>query len=159
MDRSGLDSSAVSVLLLTMCAKSLQSCRLLEIPWTVARQVPLSMGFSRPEYWKRYPCPPPEGLPEPRIEPASLKSPALASEFFITSATSLTIQGGVLNYKGASPSLLCLFRARTLLICACVCWSCCNKIPQTRTSQQTCMVSWLWRLEVSGQDIGRIGFI
>ena len=33
------------------CAKPLQSCLTLETPWTVARQDPLSMGFSRQEYW------------------------------------------------------------------------------------------------------------
>ena len=89
MDSSGSDSGAVSVLLLTVCAKSLQSSRLLEIPWTVARQVPLSKGFSRPEYWRRYPCPPPGGLPEPWIEPTYLMSPALTSELFTACATSL----------------------------------------------------------------------
>ena len=41
---------------------------------TVARQAPLSMGFSRQEYWSGLPCPPPGDLPNPGIEP---KSPAL----------------------------------------------------------------------------------
>ena len=40
-------------------------------PWTVAHQAPLSMGFSRQEYWSRLPCPP------PGTEPVSLVSPAL----------------------------------------------------------------------------------
>ena len=40
-------------------------------PWTVARQPPMSMGFSRQEYWSGLPCPPPGGLPEPGIEPRS----------------------------------------------------------------------------------------
>ena len=40
-------------------------------PWTVAHQVPLSMGFSRQEYWSGLPCPPPGGLPDPGILPAS----------------------------------------------------------------------------------------
>ena len=40
-------------------------------PWTVARQAPLSMGFSRQEYWSGLPCPPPGDLPVPGIEPAS----------------------------------------------------------------------------------------
>ena len=53
-------------------AKSLQSCATLWIPWT--HQVPLSMGFSRQEYWSGLPCPPPGGLPDPKIEPASLMS-------------------------------------------------------------------------------------
>ena len=41
-------------------------------PWTVAGQVPPSMGFSRQEYWSGLPCPPPGDLPHPRIEPESL---------------------------------------------------------------------------------------
>ena len=39
------------------------------------------MGFSRPEYWSGFPCPPPGTLPEPGIETASLPSPALAGRF------------------------------------------------------------------------------
>ena len=49
--------------------------------WTVACQTPLSMGFSRQEYWGGLPCPPPEDLPDPGTEPASLMSPALAGRF------------------------------------------------------------------------------
>ena len=60
--------------------------RLFVIPWTVARQAPLSMGFSRQEYWSGLPCPPPGDLPHPGIEPESLTSPALAGGFFTTSA-------------------------------------------------------------------------
>ena len=57
-------------------------------PWTVACQAPLSMGFfSRQEYWSGLPCPPPGDLPDPRIEPLSLMSPAWADGFFTTSAT------------------------------------------------------------------------
>ena len=56
-------------------------------PWTVACQAPLSMGFSRQEYWSGLPCPCSGHLPDPRIESMSLKSPALAGEFFTTSAT------------------------------------------------------------------------
>ena len=56
--------------------------------WTVARQAPLSMGFSRWEYWSGLPCPPPSGdLPDPGIKPKSLMSPTLAGGFFTTSAT------------------------------------------------------------------------
>ena len=40
--------------------------------WTVAHQTPLSMGFSRQEYWSRLPCSPPGDLPDPGIKPASL---------------------------------------------------------------------------------------
>ena len=66
-------------------AKLLPSCLTLRILWTVARQALLSMGFSQQEYWSGLPCPPPGDLPNPRIKPASLTSPALAGGFFITS--------------------------------------------------------------------------
>ena len=56
-------------------------------PWTVAHQVPLSMGFSRQEYWNGLPFPPPGDLPDSGIELTSLASPALAGRFFITSTT------------------------------------------------------------------------
>ena len=55
------------------------SCvRLFAILSTVAHQAPLSVGFSRQEYWSGLSCPPPGDLPNPGIEPTSLKSPALA---------------------------------------------------------------------------------
>ena len=57
-------------------AKSLQLCPIFATLWTVARQGPLSMGFSRQEYWSGLPCPPPGDLPNAGIEPASLVSPA-----------------------------------------------------------------------------------
>ena len=41
-------------------------------PWTIACQSPLSMKFSRKEYWSGLPCPPPGDLPSPGIEPRSL---------------------------------------------------------------------------------------
>ena len=56
-------------------------------PWTIAHQAPLSMGFSRQEYWSGLPCPPPGDLSDPGIEPASLVSPALAGRLFTTSTT------------------------------------------------------------------------
>ena len=55
--------------------------------WSVARQVPLPMGFSRQEYCIRFPFPSPGNLAYPGIEPGSLMSPALADGFFTTSAT------------------------------------------------------------------------
>ena len=55
--------------------------------WTVIHQAPLSMGFSRQEYWSGSPCPPPADLSDPGIKPAFLKSPALAGNFFTTSAS------------------------------------------------------------------------
>ena len=52
-----------------------------------APQAPLSMGFSRKKYWSGLPCHPPGDLPNPRIKPASINSPALEGGFFTTSAT------------------------------------------------------------------------
>ena len=48
--------------------------------WIVARRVPLSMGFSRQEYWSGLPCPPPGELPDPRIKPVSPVAPALQAD-------------------------------------------------------------------------------
>ena len=45
-------------------------------PWTVARQAPLSMGFSRQGYWSGLPSPPPRDLPDAGIEPPSPVTPA-----------------------------------------------------------------------------------
>ena len=53
-------------------------------PWTVARQAPLSKGFSRQEDWSGLTFPPPGDLPNPGIKPMSPASPALAGEFFTT---------------------------------------------------------------------------
>ena len=53
-------------------------------PWTAARQVPLSLGFSQQEYWSGLPFPSPGDLPDPEIESGLLVSPALAGGFFIT---------------------------------------------------------------------------
>ena len=65
----------------------LSHVQLFVTPWTVAYQAPLSMEFSRQGYWSGLPFPPPGDLPYPRIEPASLASPALAGGFFTTVAT------------------------------------------------------------------------
>ena len=49
--------------------------------WTVIHQAPLSIGFSRQEYWGGLLLPSPGDVPDPGIKPASLMSPALASRF------------------------------------------------------------------------------
>ena len=62
-------------------------------PWTVARQAPLSMGFSRQEYWSKLPFPSPGDLPNPGTKPASPVSPALAGGFFTTSTLREALRG------------------------------------------------------------------
>ena len=54
---------------------------------TVAHQAPLSMGFSRQEYWSGLPSPPPGYLPDSGIEPVFLVAPPLAGKFSTTSTT------------------------------------------------------------------------
>ena len=64
-----------------------QSCLTLQPPWTRECQAPLSMEFSRQEYWNGLPYLPPGDLPNPGIQPTFLMSPSLAGGFFTTSAT------------------------------------------------------------------------
>ena len=60
----------------------LSHVQLFETPRTLDRQAPLSLGFSRQEYWSGMPFPPPGDLPDPGIIPMSLASPVLADGFF-----------------------------------------------------------------------------
>ena len=62
--------------------KSLSPVQLFVTPWIVAHQAPLSMRFSRQEYWSGLPFPSPGDLPNPGIEPGSptLEADALTSE-------------------------------------------------------------------------------
>ena len=69
----------IIIIFLWACVLNCFSCvQLFATPWTVACQAPLSMGFSRQKYWRGLPYPSPGDLPNPGIEPASLKYPALA---------------------------------------------------------------------------------
>ena len=52
-------------------------CPTFATPWTIALEAPLSVGFSRQEYWSGLPFPSPGDLPNPGIEPAS---PALQAD-------------------------------------------------------------------------------
>ena len=62
--------------------KLLSCVQLFVTPWTVAYHAPLSMGFSRQEYWSGLPFPSSEDLPNPGMEPGSLalQADALPSE-------------------------------------------------------------------------------
>ena len=58
-----------------------KSCPTLATPWTAACQAPLSMGFSRHEYWSGLPFPSPGDLPDPGIKS---RSPALQADSLLT---------------------------------------------------------------------------
>ena len=60
-----------------VCVLVIKSCPTIVTPWTVAHQAPLSMGFSRQEYWSGLPFPFPGDLPDPGIKP---RSPALQAD-------------------------------------------------------------------------------
>ena len=68
--------------LVTACM--LSCVRLFATPWTVACQAPLSMGFSKQEYWSGLPFPPPGNLPHPGIRFAS---PVSGGGFFTPEPT------------------------------------------------------------------------
>ena len=68
-----------------MCAKLIQLSDS-ETPWTVVHKDPLSMGFFRQQYQRGSPFPSPGDIPDPGIKPESLKSPTLASMFFMANS-------------------------------------------------------------------------
>ena len=67
--------------MVTEVVKVTQLCPTLATPWTVARKVPLSMGFSRQEYWSGLPFPSLGDLPDPGIKAIS---PALQADSLLT---------------------------------------------------------------------------
>ena len=68
-----------------VCAQTLSHIWLFVTPWTVAHQAPLSMEFSRQEYWSELPFPSTRDLPNPGIEPMPFESPALQVESLLLS--------------------------------------------------------------------------
>ena len=87
----------------TVCALSCSVMSDSAAPGTVSCQAPLSMVFSRQEYWGRVPFPSSGALPDPGIKSACLASPALVGRFFTASAIweahTETILGGILYYS------------------------------------------------------------
>ena len=75
------DSAIYTHVFVRGCSSLFRCVRLFATLWTVACKTPLSMGFSRQEYWSGFPFPPPGDLLD-RIEPVALMSPALAGGFF-----------------------------------------------------------------------------
>ena len=101
------------------------------------QKAPLSMEFSRQEYWCGLPFPPPGDLPNPGIKPRSLMPPALAGVFFTTSATweAPRTTGWVQNdWEGLSPwdSWVSNFEAclafYVIVMGLCLCPTCCHTL-------------------------------
>ena len=68
-----------------MGAKLLSRVQLCVISWTIAHHAPLSMGFSRQEYWSGLPCTSPGDLPDPGIEAVAPAAPALQVDSLLLS--------------------------------------------------------------------------
>ena len=87
-----------------LVTKSAKSCLTLVMPWTVARQAPLSMEFSRQEYWSGLPFPSPGNLLYPGIKPGS---PALQADSLLTELQGSPNSSSVLKtqVKHPGPSL------------------------------------------------------
>ena len=137
--------------------------------WTVAHQASLSMGFSRQESWSGLPCPPPGGnLPNPGMEPASLRPPALPGRFFTASATwwlifKLVIRDGRINLcteiqiftSSAYSSRLKLdLPWMQRFLHALVCEGCLNKLPQSEWQQK--FIFPVLGLEVQSPRVSRL---
>ena len=90
-----------------MHARSLQLCPTFSALWTIAHKVPLSLGFSRHEYWGGFPCPPPEDLPDPGMETTSPVSPALEGGVFTTSTAWEALLLTSRTYKESSAKQVC----------------------------------------------------
>ena len=70
-----------------VCAQSLSRVRFFGAQWTVARQAPLTMEFSRQEHWSGLSFSIPGDVPGPQTQDKSLEPPVLEYGFFTTSAT------------------------------------------------------------------------
>ena len=79
-----------------------KSCLTFVTPWTVARQVPLPMGFSRQEYWSGLPFPSPGDLTNPGIKP---RSPAFQANSLLTVLRRHNWRGGWGTMQGLMDTL------------------------------------------------------
>ena len=108
--RSG-GTPAVCLVKLYLTVWSVGHVRLLATPWTVAHQAPLSVGFSRQEFWSGSPFPSPGDLPDPGIQ---LRSPTLQADFFYFYCLSYQGRNGYLLFhiSGKTVSIIKTFCRR-----------------------------------------------
>ena len=91
-DRKKRPSILNKVFALSAHAQLLQSCLTLSNPMDCSLQAPQSMRISQQEYWSGFPCPPPEDLTNPGIEPPSPVSPALQVDSLLMSHRGRLVQ-------------------------------------------------------------------
>ena len=92
---------------LWVCTRSHSSVQLFRTPWAVAHQAPLSVEFSRQEYWSRFPFPSSRDLSHPGIQPASLMTPRLAGKFLTNWTTGEILHPRSVKVKVKSCPTLC----------------------------------------------------
>ena len=119
------NSNAIILATTPVCVRVslLSRIRLFVTPWTVARQAPLTMKFSRQEYWSGLPCPPPGDLPNPGIEPGSL---------------TLQANSGGLNHQGSPPP----WQGNAIVLEGCFCLSL-NKPNASSTHYTPCRFTYM----------------
>ena len=109
--------------------KSLSHIWFFVTPSTVAFQDPLSMGFSRQEYWSGLPFPSPEDLPDPRIEP---RSPALQADS-LPSQSSDSLYHSMKTVKSVGRNLTKYLKDFTL------------KVTEHLKKERCIPGSWIWK--------------
>ena len=86
-------------------------------PYTVAHQAPLYMGFSRQEYWRGLPFPPPEDLPDPVIQPVS---PNLTGRFLTSSSPGKpSVRYKLSNTRGKTKDFVLLLAHQKVVLLEC----------------------------------------
>ena len=110
-DRGSRRETDVSRSMCYCCCIVTKSCPVPFVtPWSAVCQAPLSIGFSRQDYWSGLPFPSPGDLPNPVFQLASSASPALAGRFLITGkhsgVNSHPLLQGILLTQGQNPGLL-----------------------------------------------------
>ena len=114
-----INHSSVSISLSACVLIHLSCVQLFATLWTVAFQAPLSMGFSRQEYWSGYPCPPPGDFLSSEIEIMSLMSPALSGSLsiLVPAGKPFPVYNFLISYNSASKLILLIhFKDRELVL-------------------------------------------
>ena len=109
-------------------------------PWTIARQTPLSMGFSRQEYWSGLPFPPTGDLPHPGMEPAAPLPLALQVNSLLLSHQGIPLT--CLHVCTFFPPFVCMTYSLTLpknSIGIYILHSCCLFFGEAVVAQSECL--------------------